>query len=284
MRPGKNTGLAIRGPVLGKHMHKSMIVAIGLTQLTWGEETAGGHARVALLVSSSTYQSGKTLQAAVSIEYEPGWHGYWVNPGEGGMKTEVKWTLPPGWTAGPLQFPVPHREMTGGLSCYGYAGKILVPVRFTAAADARGDVEIQGKLSWLACNDKGCVPGEAGLKVKLGAGAELPGGDAELIRKACEALPVVDEKVKLAVEEKDSNVHIRLTGVGHLDLEGAEIFPVTEQALDPGAPILLKKSADGFETTVKKNEYAKGRIETLELLVAGVGLKKALLVDWKQKG
>ena len=79
-------------------------------------------------------------------------------------------------------------------------------------------------------------------------------------------------------------MHIRLTGVGHLDLEGAEIFPVTEQALDPGAPILLKKSADGFETTVKKNEYAKGRIETLELLVAGVGLKKALLVAWKQKG
>jgi thiol:disulfide interchange protein DsbD len=265
-------------------MHKSMIVAIGLTQLTRGEEVAGGHARVALLVSSSTYQSGKLLQAAVSIEYEPGWHGYWVNPGEGGMKTEVKWALPPGWTAGPLEFPVPHREMTGGLSCYGYAGKIIVPVHFSSSADAHGDVEIQGKLSWLACSDKGCVPGDAELKVKLGKGAELPGADAELIHKACEALPASDKKVLVTVSEKDGQVKIGLTGVGHLNLEGAEIFPITEQALDSGAPILLKKSVDGFEASVKKNEYAKSRIEVLELIIAGPGLKKALLVSWNQKG
>lgn len=265
-------------------MHKSMIVAIGLTQLAWGEGDSSGHARVALLVSSSTYQPGKTVQAAVSIEYEPGWHGYWVNPGEGGMKTEVKWTLPQGWSAGPLQFPVPHREMTGGLSCYGYAGKILVPVGFNAAAGALGDVEIQGKISWLACNDKGCVPGEAELKVKLVQGTGLPGADAVLIRKACEALPAADEKVSVTLQEKDGNVIIGLTGVGHLNLEGAEIFPLTEQALDPGAPILLKKSDDGYETTVKKNEYAKGSIEKLELIVAGPGLKKALVVAWKKKG
>jgi DsbC/DsbD-like thiol-disulfide interchange protein len=179
---------------------------------------------------------------------------------------------------------VPHREITGGLSCYGYAGKILVPVRFTASADARGDVQIQGRLSWLACNDKGCVPGEAELHVKLSQGAEQPAADAEIIRIACEALPQRDEKIATTVVEKDGNVKIILTGAGHLDLEGAEIFPLTEQALDPGSPILLKKSVDGFETTVKKNEYAKGRIEKLDLIVAGPGLKKSLLVAWKQKG
>ena len=39
----------------------------------------------------------------------PGWHGYWLNPGDAGLPMDVKWQLPTGFSAGPLRYPVPTR-------------------------------------------------------------------------------------------------------------------------------------------------------------------------------
>ena len=32
----------------------------------------------------------------------PGWHGYWLNPGDAGLPMDVQWQLPKGFTVGPL--------------------------------------------------------------------------------------------------------------------------------------------------------------------------------------
>ncbi len=37
------------------------------------------------------------------------WHVYWRNPGDSGLPPEVAWTLPAGFSAGPLQWPAPSR-------------------------------------------------------------------------------------------------------------------------------------------------------------------------------
>ena len=39
---------------------------------------------------------------------QPGWHGYWRNPGDAGDEPRVTWRLPEGWRAGPLHYPVPR--------------------------------------------------------------------------------------------------------------------------------------------------------------------------------
>ncbi len=43
------------------------------------------------------------------VELEPGWHLYWVNPGDAGLAPNARWTLPEGFTAGPLRHPVPKK-------------------------------------------------------------------------------------------------------------------------------------------------------------------------------
>ena len=35
----------------------------------------------------------------------PGWHGYWLNPGDAGLPMSVEWTLPAGWSVGAAALP-----------------------------------------------------------------------------------------------------------------------------------------------------------------------------------
>ena len=55
------------------------------------------------LIESYIHVGGKV---GVLLEVEPGWHVYWMNPGDSGAPTTVSLTLPPGFTAGPVRFPL----------------------------------------------------------------------------------------------------------------------------------------------------------------------------------
>jgi hypothetical protein len=51
-----------------------------------------------------------------------GWHGYWKNPGDSGIETQIAWQLPAGRDRRPIQYPVPDRLIIAGLMNYVYEG------------------------------------------------------------------------------------------------------------------------------------------------------------------
>ncbi len=69
------------------------------------------HAR--LVAEHFTVFPGGTVAVALEQTIAPGWHTYWVNPGDVGQPTTLTWSLPPGWKAGPLQWPYPKRLPVG---------------------------------------------------------------------------------------------------------------------------------------------------------------------------
>lgn len=248
----------------------------------WSQDS--GHATAELWLAPPRVQEGKPTEipAALRMVYEKGWHGYWVNPGEGGMKTEVTWKLPPGLSAGEVKFPAPKREMTGELACYGYVGEVLLPVLFTVSGELPKDAEIEATVSWLACDEKGCAAGEATVKAKVSSAALADASRVSAVTAAFAALPAAEEKVRLQVSEADGWVNLLLTGADHRDLLNAEIFPVTEQALDPREPILLQKTKAAYMARVKKNEYATGPLTQLGLVIVPKAPQRALSVEWKK--
>ena len=102
----------------------------------------------------------------------PGWHGYWLNPGDAGLPMDVKWQLPKDFAAGPLRYPVPSRLEIANLMNYVYEQDYAVLVRLKVPADARGTIPIRADAHWLACTDKICVPeqGELSLDLPVGNG------------------------------------------------------------------------------------------------------------------
>jgi thiol:disulfide interchange protein DsbD len=111
----------------------------------------------------------KTVTVGLRLTHESHWHTYWLQPGTG-LPSSLTWQLPPGWTAGPIRWPAPHRvyDTAKNLAGNGYEATVYLPVDLTPPADlAPGTpVTLRAKAEWLMCKDV-CIPGEAEVSLTL---------------------------------------------------------------------------------------------------------------------
>src|SRR5215211_584312 len=121
-------------------------------------QAATTKAQLVLPVESAA--PGQTVLAAVQLKMAPGWHTYWRNAGDAGMPTAIKWTLPDGVTAGPIQWPIPEKVKFQDLLTYAYDNEVVLLVPLSFAKNASGQAEIKAEVSWLECEVQ-CVPGDA---------------------------------------------------------------------------------------------------------------------------
>lgn len=131
---------------------------------------------VQLIADRDAVRPGGTFTVAVEQDIASGWHTYWSNPGEAGQPTEIKWSLPPGWKAGAIQWPYPVRLPVGPLMDYGYEGKVWLLVDLTAPADApTGTVSLNALVQYLVCREV-CIPedGRAQVQIVIDPGAAGP--------------------------------------------------------------------------------------------------------------
>src|SRR5690348_610530 len=126
------------------------------------------------LVAEGPAPAGGEVELAIQMIPAPGWHGYWKNPGDAGLPMDVKWQLPPGFSAGPLRYPVPTRLEIAGLMNYVYERDYAVLVRLKVPADAKGVIPVRAEAHWLACTDKICVPEQGELSLDLPVGSGTP--------------------------------------------------------------------------------------------------------------
>jgi DsbC/DsbD-like thiol-disulfide interchange protein/cytochrome c biogenesis protein CcdA len=127
------------------------------------------------LVAEGPAPAGGDVELAIQMRTNPGWHGYWLNPGDAGLPMDVKWQLPRGYSVGPLRYPVPSRLTVAGIMNYVYEKDYAVLVRLKVPIAASGTVPIRAEAHWLACTDRICVPeqGELALNLPVGSGTPL---------------------------------------------------------------------------------------------------------------
>ena len=69
------------------------------------------------------------------MKMDAGWHTYWKNPGDSGIATTIKWDLPPGVTAGEIQWPLPEKLPPAEVTTYGYENEVMLLVPLTLATN-----------------------------------------------------------------------------------------------------------------------------------------------------
>lgn len=87
--------------------------------------------KVELVSELKNVRAGQPFKVGIRLMPSPGWHTYWMNPGDSGSPTIVKWRLPKGWTVGPYQWPAPSRILTGGIVSYGYEAPTILMTTLT---------------------------------------------------------------------------------------------------------------------------------------------------------
>lgn len=244
-----------------------------------------GKASADWITASRTCEPGTAITTGIRLAVDQGWHTYWINPGEGGMKLSVTWELPAGWSAGEPAHPVPKRFLTGDLPGFGYEGTVIFPVTVTPPADFTGEAKLKGKLSWLTCNDTGCVPGSADLELTLFAGLPTPTAEAKQIEATLRKIPITPpgNRITLKVVEQPKSLVLTIDGLAGKNVNLAEyrIFPATPQVVDPAAKIQFANVGKQWTAEVPKSEYAPKPVTELTLVLAGESDQSPISLTWK---
>ena len=126
------------------------------------------HVTASLVTETRSLVPGQPLHLALRQQIPPDWHTYWSNPGDSGLPTTIDWTLPRGFKAGPIMWPMPERFAYGPVVDYGYQHDVLLPVTIETPADLQpgSDIALSAHASWLACSDN-CIPEDADLSITI---------------------------------------------------------------------------------------------------------------------
>ncbi len=246
-----------------------------------------GKAAADWVTASATVTGGTPVTTGLRLAVDPGYHTYWENPGEGGMKMTVKWHLPPGWKATDPAFPVPKRFMTGDLPGFGYDGTVIFPVTVTPPANFAGKATLKAAFSWLTCDDSGCVPGNADLELTLTAGAPAPTAAVEAIATAMQRVPLTPpSRISLTVAEREKSLLLTIAGLNNpkIDLATYQVFPATSEVVDAAAQIRFTREGSTWTAEVPKNEYLTEPARELTLVLATESGDAPISLTWKASG
>ena len=229
-----------------------------------GGQAGGSQAatKVKLLLSHDTIKPDSTVMAGLELTMADGWHTYWINPGEAGIATSVKWKLPKGVTAGQIQWPTPDKFTALGSIGYGYHDKTILLVPLTIAADAAlGQTTISGKVSWLECKES-CIPRDQQVSATLTiAGTDTPSANAAKLDAAKTELPKNDANLAVkawwdGVAKEDKRTLLIEFDAGQsgtdadffaLLFESFEVSPESEVTASGAAKVRIKKTVMKFE-------------------------------------
>jgi len=150
--------------------------------------------RVRLLLSADTAQAGQTIWAGLKMDMPASWHVYWRNGGDAGDPVKIKWTLPEGISAGPINWPLPRKQVDkageSALVTYVYGNEVVLLTPITLAAGLRpGPLSLRAAVHWMECSEE-CVMADAEVQAALGVAEETkPSADAALIEQWRKKVP-----------------------------------------------------------------------------------------------
>ncbi len=214
---------------------------------------------------------GATLQAGLVLTIEENWHVYWINAGDSGEPPHITWTLPPGLTAGPMQFPTPGRLPLGPLMDFGYVDQAAFPVTLTAAPSLKpGKVHLDARVTWLVCAAQ-CLPGKAHLGLDLDVvpgplpDPPLVGALGQAIKSLPEPLP---ERMRASAVADAHSIAVTLhTGTAE---EDAEFYPFDPDQIDNAADQDTQTLPDGIRVVLARAQAPNASSQPLPKALHGL--------------
>ena len=226
------------------------------------------YSRVELIAEQASLPaSGGTATVGFFLEPEPGWHAYWINPGDAGKAPSIRWSLPDGFVAGELRFPTPHLIPFGEFNTYGFDEPILllaeisIPVGLAQVAV----VALGGKARWVVCDDELCVPEQADITLALPVADGSPNAaNTERFAAARAKLPsAANWPARFAVA--DGSVDFDVAVPTGLRVEAPYLFVAPRRVVQYGEQTSVR-SNDGLRFAMTAGRRAEAATEIAAVL------------------
>ena len=223
--------------------------------------------RPSLRSSVARYEPRRPFLVGLHFRMKPGWHIYWKNPGDSGQEVRVRWSLPKGWRASQILWPLPQVLTDTGLTMYVYPGEATLLVELTPGTD-RVPANVEAHLEWLVCKEI-CLPAKADLKLRLsGSESEKPSIYAPALKKVFRDLP--ERQPRLVASATIEGKRIALDAVAPPGLATRFSFLPADtgivQNLDHAE---FEKTGDGVRLLLPKSEYFRKDASRLRGILVG---------------
>lgn len=246
------------------------------------------HSQAELVPERAAVTPGRPLTIGLHLRLEDGWHVYWKNPGDAGMPTSIAWTLPEGFSAGPMQWPAPRRIDVPPLTSYGYEGEVmhLTEIQVPAGLAPGTQVPIRARADWLVCKEI-CIPASADFSVALpvssvAAGADPHWADAFATARNAGPLPLAGWQTTAYRAGNSLLLRISPEAGGAPPLRRLEFFPGREGVIANAVKQTFSRQGEGYELQMTVSPQPIGELTGLAgVLVAdpGFGAARAVEID-----
>ena len=207
------------------------------------------------LAPQSTAAPGATVYIALHQIINSGWHTYWRNPGDSGQATTIAWTLPKGWSAGDIVWPLPQKLPLGPLMNYGYTGSVFLPVPLQVPSSARPGTtaHLSALAHFLVCQEV-CIPADAKLELDLPIVTGTPAPDPKFGAEVAASLAAAPKDAGLTAVFAAGADAIKLAVTGSAvrgqPVSDAYFFPYDGSVIDHAKHQTAERGSDGLTLTL----------------------------------
>ncbi len=203
---------------------------------------------VRLISETKSIVAGKTLQLGLHLKHPPGAHSYWKHPGIVGIATKIEWELPPGFSAGESQWPVPHIVKMASYEAQGYEGEtlILIPITIPEKLTAQA-VTLTAKVSWMCCG-RTCQPAldmPFSLTLPVAAVAEPEPATRDLFEKFRAMVPKRDRILKALVKREQEKIILTIMPPAAISTAAGIHFFTSDGQVDSNQKQQVEMLVDG---------------------------------------
>ncbi len=217
---------------------------------------AGGGASAStanLVAEVETIAPGQPFTVALQLQHPPKWHSYYKNSGGIEKSPEITWQLPPGFSAGPIQWPVPEIKATDYGKSMIYPGTPVFLVEITPAKDIPPGqtMTLSARANWQIC-DKTCKDEakDFTLQLPVAESSSPAAGQAALFSEARKKIPGVNRDWEVSLHKEGGGLSLSFTprsaaaeDLRTFDYNFIPDQPFVAAGIDPAA---VKKNGDSW--------------------------------------
>jgi thiol:disulfide interchange protein DsbD len=209
--------------------------------------------KATLISEIRTLEAGKPFSIALRLEHPQGWHSYYRNSGGVEEAPSIRWSLPAGFSAGPIQWPTPTVKdgLLGKSFIYEGSPVFLIEIQTPPKLERGTSVTLQADATWQICADS-CINETQSFALTLGVGAkaETDPSQAPLFVEARAKLPQKISGMPQANSDGgDIILRVKVAGADISDFIPDQAF--IRSARDGGA---IKRDGDAWSIRLKRAE------------------------------
>ena len=204
---------------------------------------------IELLTESNLIEPGDELLVGFKFSLSPGWHTYWVNPGDAGEGASIKWNLPRDVKASKILWPGPERIPVEPLMTFGYENEVVLLTKIYTTKNTDIPLTLNALVSWYTCKEI-CIPQEAEVSIPIKLGFKSPSSSNRLLKQTLENVPT-PFKGTYRVQSLDDSYIIQGQFEDNKQYDSIYFFPRFYGLTDYVESQLYEKNKDSFSLQVQ---------------------------------